>query len=120
MDRTIRVCQNITCHKQGSAKVLAAFEKHAPDGVVVEGSSCLGHCGSGPNVLILPENEWCLHVQPKDVNSLVRQYLDDIQTSSAPQSEADKVFQLWLWVIGGAVAVIVFLSWLIAKHSYYI
>ncbi|MFK8182380.1 MAG: (2Fe-2S) ferredoxin domain-containing protein [Phormidesmis sp.] len=124
MDRTIRVCQNTTCRKQGSAKVLAAFAAGTPADITVEGSSCLGHCGSGPNVLILPENEWCLHVQPKDVNALLEQHLgqnqDSAQARSSTQSAANKVFQIWLWVIGGCLVTITLATWLIAKNSYYL
>lgn len=124
MDRTIRVCQNTTCRKQGSAKVLTEFQKHAPTELTVEASSCLGHCGSGPNVLILPENEWCLNVQPKAVKELLRQHIGEnvgqVNAKLSTQSEANQVFQVWLWVIGGLMGVIALASWLITQNSYYI
>ena len=131
MKRTIRVCQNTTCRKQGAAKVLAAFEKLAPNEVKVEASGCLGHCGSGPNVLILPENEWCFHVQPKDVPGIVREYCEmgldtdeDLtrkhELPMTTQSEANQMFRLWLIVIGGIVGMIALISWLVSKNSYYV
>lgn len=122
MTRTIRVCQNTTCRKQGSAEVLSAFERSASDTISVEGSGCLGHCGSGPNVLILPENEWYLHVRPKDVETLLSAHLEEtkVEARSGTQSDANRVFRLWLMVIGGLIGAIALAAWLIAKNSYYI
>ena len=136
MARTIRVCQNTTCRKQGAARVLSAFEEQAPDEVFVEASSCLGHCGSGPNVLIVPENEWCLYVQPKDVPLLVKRHFKVVKSEvvnnnaveggaikdaglGGASSEANQVFRLWLMVIGGMMGAIALATWLISKNSYY-
>lgn len=62
----IRVCQHQTCRQQGSAAVLLAVQQAAPAGVAVVGSGCLGQCGNGPMLLILPEQIWYSRVQPKD------------------------------------------------------
>ena len=140
-NRTIRVCQNTTCRKQGAAKVLSAFEQQAPDEVVVEASGCLGHCGSGPSVLILPDNEWCLHVQPKSVPVLVKRHCEVVSSAvvnsavvnssatsdedmqdavlSGALSDANKVFRRWLMVIGGMMGAIALATWLISKNSHY-
>lgn len=50
--RKILVCQNRTCHKQGAAAVLKAFQSPLAKDVAVIGSGCLGECGNGPIVLV--------------------------------------------------------------------
>lgn len=119
MDRTIRVCQNKTCRKQGSKQVLAAFERSAPEGVTVEESGCLGHCGSGPNVLILPENEWLLHVQPSEAEQLVNARFE-LEKASDAQSDANKVFALWLLVIVGVGSAIALITLIVMNNSQYV
>ena len=122
MERIIRVCQNTTCRKQGSAKVLKALKESAPADITVEGCGCLGQCGSGPNVLILPENEWCLHVKTQTVDALLRQHLENTNQAgdrAEADSKANKVFRLWLLAIGGMIGAIALTAWFIAKNAYY-
>ena len=73
--RCVRVCQNRTCKKQGAAKVLAAFAALSIPDVMVMASSCLGECGNGPMVLILPDMVWYSSVQPDEVSLLIEEYL---------------------------------------------
>ncbi|MEL6461744.1 MAG: (2Fe-2S) ferredoxin domain-containing protein [Cyanobacteria bacterium J06621_15] len=73
--KTVRVCQNRTCKKQGAVKVLAAFEENPVSEVTVISSSCLGQCGNGPMVLILPEMVWYSNVRPSEVKKVVEQHL---------------------------------------------
>ncbi|KAF3885488.1 (2Fe-2S) ferredoxin domain-containing protein [Tolypothrix bouteillei VB521301] len=72
--KCIRVCQNRACRKQGAAKVLAAFEARLIPGVTVSGCGCLGQCGNGPIVLVLPERIWYRGVRPHEVPLLVEQH----------------------------------------------
>jgi (2Fe-2S) ferredoxin len=72
-DRQVLVCQNRTCLKQGSAAVLATFLAEIPDLKVIP-TGCLGQCGSGPMVLLLPEQIWLRHVSLKDVDAIAKQY----------------------------------------------
>ncbi|KAJ6373725.1 hypothetical protein OIU78_029416, partial [Salix suchowensis] len=53
--REIRVCTNRTCRKQGSFQTLEVVTDLAPPDITVKSSGCLGRCGSGPNVAILPQ-----------------------------------------------------------------
>ncbi len=69
------VCQHRTCRKQGAQAVLAAFRQHQPDGWSVYGSGCMGQCGNGPMVRILPEDVWYWRVQPDVVPRIVTQHL---------------------------------------------
>jgi len=73
--RCVRVCQNRTCKKQGAAKVLEAFAKLPVPGVTVTTSGCLGQCGNGPMVLVLPEMVWYSGVKPHEIPLLVEQHL---------------------------------------------
>lgn len=74
-NRTVLVCQNRTCRKDGSQKVLAAFEADAVPGVEVRGSGCLGQCGNGPMVLVEPGQVWYCRVKPKEVPVVVEKHL---------------------------------------------
>lgn len=68
----IVICQNRTCRKQGSAEVLAAFAAIAlPPEIEVIASGCLGQCGNGPMVLLLPSEILYRRVSPQDVENLV-------------------------------------------------
>lgn len=73
--RCVMVCQNRTCRKQGAAKVLAAFQSHLVAEVTVKGSSCLGQCGNGPMVIVLPDQVWYSRVQPAEVPAVVERHL---------------------------------------------
>ena len=64
---SVLVCQHLTCRKQGAAKVLAAFRQLNTPNVTYEGCGCLGNCGNGPMVFILPARIWYYLVQPHDV-----------------------------------------------------
>lgn len=76
MTRTVLVCQNTTCSQQGSAKVLTALQSQAPASVTVKRSGCLGECGSGPMVLVMPEETWYCCVRSQDVPGIVSQHLE--------------------------------------------
>ena len=73
--RTVMVCQNRTCLKQGSAKVLAAFRATPISEVVVIASQCLGQCGSGPMVQVLPDQVWYDRVSAAEVDAIVDRHL---------------------------------------------
>lgn len=75
MPKTVLVCQNTTCHQQGSEHILTEFLSSAPPGITVEPSDCLGQCGNGPMVFILPEEIWYSCVYPYDVVVIVEQHL---------------------------------------------
>jgi hypothetical protein len=52
----VRVCTHTTCRKQGARDVVGFFRQVVdPQAVDVQEGGCLGNCGSGPNVVFLPE-----------------------------------------------------------------
>ena len=73
--KRVLICQNRTCSKQGAGKVLAAFQAHTVPGVTVTGSSCLGQCGMGPMVQIIPDQVWYSYVHPDEVPAVVERHL---------------------------------------------
>lgn len=81
--RCVQVCQNRSCRKQGSAKVLAAFQSQILPGVEVLGSSCLGQCGNGPMVTVMPDHVWYCGVQPSEVPTVIKRHLQDGQPVTA-------------------------------------
>ncbi len=75
MTDNVLVCQNTACQKGGAAKVLATFLAQPVADIAIEGSRCLGQCGSGPMVLILPEDIWYCRVYPDEVPAIVERHL---------------------------------------------
>ncbi|MBW4574588.1 MAG: (2Fe-2S) ferredoxin domain-containing protein [Aphanothece sp. CMT-3BRIN-NPC111] len=73
--KLVLVCQNTACRKYGAAKVLAAFQAYPVSGVTVSGSRCLGQCGNGPMVLVMPEEIWYSRVHPDEVRAVVERHL---------------------------------------------
>ncbi|XP_042057657.1 uncharacterized protein LOC121802144 [Salvia splendens] len=57
----IRVCTNRTCRKQGSLDALQVLSGIAPPFVTVNSCGCLGRCGAGPNIVILPGSVFVGH-----------------------------------------------------------
>jgi (2Fe-2S) ferredoxin len=69
----ILICQHLTCRKQGAAKILAAFQTtDLPDRISYESCGCLGQCGNGPNILILPTKICYYRVTVRDILTIVR------------------------------------------------
>lgn len=73
--KQVVVCQNTACRKFGAKSVLAIFQQLAPADVQVESRRCLGQCGNGPMVIILPEQIWYDRVHPDEVPTIVEQHL---------------------------------------------
>ncbi|WP_413162972.1 (2Fe-2S) ferredoxin domain-containing protein [Capilliphycus salinus ALCB114379] len=73
--KKVLVCQNRTCRKQGSVQVLAAFKAESILDVTIEATGCLGQCGNGPMVIILPEEIWYDRVQPDEVPTIIEYHL---------------------------------------------
>ena len=46
-------------------------------------TDCLGHCGNGPMVLVLPDAVWYSHVRPGDVGAIAAQHLHHGQPVAA-------------------------------------
>ncbi|UNU22869.1 (2Fe-2S) ferredoxin domain-containing protein [Microcoleus vaginatus] len=75
--RCVLVCQYLSCLKNGSAAVLAAFEAQQVPGVKVEATSCQGQCTTGPTVRVTPDEIWYCRVKPSDVPLIVEDHLKE-------------------------------------------
>ncbi len=73
--RKVLVCQHRTCSKDGAAQVLATFQKQKIVNVSVEACGCLGLCGSGPIVVVMPENIYYWHINPKKAQEIIDTHL---------------------------------------------
>ncbi len=97
--------------------MLEALAAQVPEDISVTGSGCLGQCGSGPTVLILPEQTWCLHVQPYLVPSVIKQHLEG--TNNKTKSTGRSGLRIWLFALGLSLAIIGLLTWVLAQQTYY-
>ena len=73
--KLVIVCQNTACRKSGAQKVLEAFRQLVGSDIHVEGRRCLGECGNGPMVLVLPEQTWYARLRPDEVPAVVERHL---------------------------------------------
>ena len=77
--RCIMVCQNRSCERSQAAEVLAAFRQHQSPQLFVSASECLGQCGSGPTVRVMPDDVWYCRVRPEDVQEIAEQHFQGNQ-----------------------------------------
>jgi (2Fe-2S) ferredoxin len=75
------ICQNRTCKKQGAADVLTAFRTLNISEINYEGCGCLGNCGNGPMVLVLPARIWYYRVRPQDVSKIITASTEKCESS---------------------------------------
>ncbi len=45
--------------------------------IQIIGSACLGQCGNGPMVLVMPEQVWYYRVHSEEVPAIVQRHLKD-------------------------------------------
>ncbi|KAJ9537444.1 hypothetical protein OSB04_030177 [Centaurea solstitialis] len=57
----IRVCTSKTCRRQGSMESLQVLSGIAPPNISVASCGCLGRCGAGPNLVVLPSATFVNH-----------------------------------------------------------
>lgn len=85
----VRICTNRSCRKLGSKQVIRYFEELVESSqVTVSESGCLGQCGNGPNLVLLPSERIFRHVQtPAQVASLIKRQV-------AGGESAEKAFEV--------------------------
>lgn len=84
----VQVCQHTTCLKDGSAAVLRAFEAQQPADVEVVAAGCMGNCGNGPTVRVLPDQQQYSRVRSQDIHSITAPHLNSGQRA-AQSSQAE-------------------------------
>ncbi|TVQ16194.1 MAG: (2Fe-2S) ferredoxin domain-containing protein [Leptolyngbya sp. DLM2.Bin15] len=75
LPKQVRICQHTACRRAGSERVFAAFQNQAPKDWQILDSSCLGHCGNGPMVWVLPDDIRYHHVLPEEVGAIATRHL---------------------------------------------
>eukprot|EP00882_Tetradesmus_deserticola_P012837 GHRQ01013604.1.p1 GENE.GHRQ01013604.1~~GHRQ01013604.1.p1 ORF type:complete len:238 (+),score=81.63 GHRQ01013604.1:544-1257(+) len=66
--KKIQFCTGKVCKKQGSQQLLKFAQDLGIDEVEISDCGCLGNCGNGPSLVVLPEAVMLRHVStPKDV-----------------------------------------------------
>jgi len=73
--RCVLVCQSRTCKKQGAGSVLQVFQQLDLSDWTIVASPCMGQCGNGPMVRVLPDNIWYWRVQANEVKKIARTHL---------------------------------------------
>eukprot|EP00262_Sarcandra_glabra_P015105 TRINITY_DN4587_c0_g1_i1.p1 TRINITY_DN4587_c0_g1~~TRINITY_DN4587_c0_g1_i1.p1 ORF type:complete len:251 (+),score=41.89 TRINITY_DN4587_c0_g1_i1:111-863(+) len=59
----IRVCVNKSCSKLGSRQTLQTLSDLSPPNISVKSCGCLGRCGAGPNLVVLPDGVLVSHCE---------------------------------------------------------
>ncbi|MEM9008726.1 MAG: (2Fe-2S) ferredoxin domain-containing protein [Cyanobacteria bacterium P01_F01_bin.86] len=73
--RQVRVCQNTSCRKAGALSILQALQTLQLAEIDILASGCLGRCGNGPMVVVLPEQVWYHALQKRDIEAIATQHL---------------------------------------------
>ena len=73
--RKVLVCHYRTCTKDGADAVLRMFQRQQIKNVVIETCGCLGLCGSGPMVLLLPDNIYYWQITPQKAQKIIETHL---------------------------------------------
>ncbi|AFY68780.1 hypothetical protein Pse7367_0470 [Thalassoporum mexicanum PCC 7367] len=71
----VYVCQYRTCKKDGAEKVLAAFLAEDLPNVIVSECGCLGLCGSGPMIVVEPDDVYYWRVRASEVAAIAEHHL---------------------------------------------
>jgi len=69
--RQVLVCLSRTCKKDGAAGVLAVLKREAIADVEILESGCMGQCGSGPMVLVVPDLRYYWRVTPITAQKII-------------------------------------------------
>ena len=80
MRKHILVCGNIDCSSRGSIKTLAVIrselkKRNLLKQIAVTKTSCMGHCGDGPTLVIYPDGIWYRNVNPEDALEIVDEHI---------------------------------------------
>lgn len=123
MHKRVLMCRHTTCDRQGAGDVLQVLQNHAPSDVSIQVVACLGQCGSGPMVLVLPEQVWYSHVSQGDALTIAEQHLRKGKVVAAklylqfhPQP---RPLQLWLVIMLISIVSLGLLLALLASQSEY-
>ncbi len=80
IQKHVLVCGNVDCAGNGSIRALSALRRGLKERgllkqVLVTQTSCMGHCGAGPNVVVYPDGIWYRGVTEGDIAELIDEHL---------------------------------------------
>jgi (2Fe-2S) ferredoxin len=75
LQRKVLICQHRTCTKDGASQVIVTFQDNPISNVTIESSGCLGLCGSGPIVVVLPDNVYYWHITPQKAQEIITTHI---------------------------------------------
>ena len=122
-ERALLVCHHKTCTQQGAADVLAVLRQELPAAVKIQERACLGQCGSGPIIVVLPEEVWYRHVASEDVPAIVQHHFPT-DLSNVPQEKDQPSHQsslTVLWIVLAGIGLLVLggmFSFLLSQAHY--
>ncbi|NER22774.1 MAG: (2Fe-2S) ferredoxin domain-containing protein [Symploca sp. SIO1B1] len=75
----VMVCQKSSCRKRGGRKVSQSVTEYLRDRgwenqVTIKGTGCMKQCKKGPCVVFMPDKSRYLHVDPKQVPTLMEKH----------------------------------------------
>ncbi|KFK39095.1 hypothetical protein AALP_AA3G200400 [Arabis alpina] len=95
--KELRVCTNRTCRKQGSFQILETLTSLAPPDLRVSPTGCLGRCGSGPNLVALPQGLLLRHcATPSRAAEIMLSLCGDGREASSSSAVTDALAALAL------------------------
>jgi NADH:ubiquinone oxidoreductase subunit E len=75
--KLVVICNGKSCRKDGANKLLNTLKKHQSDEFIITTKYCLGKCGNGPIVFILPEEKFDDHVTEEKILSIINSFNDE-------------------------------------------
>ncbi len=65
------VCNGKSCTKDGANGVLNELKKRANQGIEIKTKFCVGKCGNGPIIVVLPKETWYEKVSLEKLNLIL-------------------------------------------------
>ena len=80
IEKHILICGNADCASKGSIRLLRALRnilkrKKIGREVTVTRTSCMGHCGDGPTMVVYPDGIWYRGVSENDADEIVEHHI---------------------------------------------
>ncbi|HEY9889056.1 MAG TPA: (2Fe-2S) ferredoxin domain-containing protein [Candidatus Obscuribacterales bacterium] len=115
----VQVCHHTTCLQAGAGVVLQALQKvDWGDGEVVA-TGCLGHCGNGPMVRVVPDGQVYRRVRSQDAALIAQGHRDrrrlQPRHDSDPQPAARSLMGAYLALGVAITGVIVAIGWTLSQ-----
>lgn len=86
--RSVHICTNKTCRRQGSQQILKFTRDLGLEELDVQECGCLGNCGKGPNMVLMPGEVRLRHVStPADMLGVLKSLSIEIEPATLQATE---------------------------------